>query len=1208
MKVRKTYTSFYNGISQQTDELILDTQCKDMVNCVPSIVQGLMRRNGLRHVAKKVGLLSNSIIHNYDRGLYGESYLFIKNDDITNPLAIFDKKGIEKSVIYENQTVKDYLNIGLKNYRAITVQDTTFLVNRDARTGYIQDVRDEANYAQIAYLWAKRSSNDFNNQYTYGIYVNGKRCWTSHHKADIALVRLKQLIDGTVTPNTALTEWVTGYTGSGDDTLIAFGGVAGDANKQDVIFLTEGKDVGFPTGLSVTVKGTVMKITSTTDFTFTSWDSWGNQASKGWKGSIDKITDLPSDIEYSDVYVRITNDDKKNTDYYVFYNGSSWEETRDPADVRSYFINMPVKITRGATGSFKVSEISWDLPLCGNTENNPTPSFIGKSIQDIFFFKNRLGFVADDSIVLSETANYYNFYSLTVLEVLDTDVIDVAIASKQANLIKFALPFKDSVFLFCEDSQYELKSTGALSPLTVNIGYVGSFNTGEAYPTTLGDSMFFISSDSSSYKVREFLKVEDTLSLQGQDITLAVPTLLPKITKMVSSSTADMVFCLSKSDAKTIFVYHRKLNNKETVQSAWFRWKFSVEIDDIIVIDNRLYVVYYHNGYSFLANIDLSINNYNDKVDEIDKNSYTPYDSYIDLPTWYPTDTSSRVTTEPIIVQKATITGSGKWDVDIYREDYNTTITKSAGLTGDGYIIPSSVADNDVYINSRNFKYRLRFRESASLGTMYEFKEQHIRNTLAFKHPTLDAGYVYEFDEEGRLIDTTKVGIDTIPEQEEWTFSGVFSGTGDTSSSTSSSVTTSEIKSISNVALGRDLAMEAQYNGDLSALNAGGVAVPVKKYWNRLTRINTMGGGQTIWTDHLGSQQRDDRWGKWVSSSNIGTIVATTSGTGSDDPEVVYNMVWNSPTSSYEISGGSYSIFTYTTVMEVPKDTATVAYLQIFNLANSPQKAAVQALGLEVPNHGLTYKYDATGKLLKVDVWNETVYGQANVRTVDITSKVGSYYIPSYTYTISGLVKTSQNIAPGLTTNYYCISFQGNGSGESIWYDGLGNNITQYIQPQLVGGKAVYDPNGNYIHKWGSGTVGAWNRYPAYETNTPVDVVKYVAYDNTLELTKKLLIGKYYVSATASAGGKTEHYDGVVVNYSPATGTTYDFTDAVLVREDEWGDQSDLIFSSYIQQAVSYVLNYSFSSKEYPIIYNNQFKITAITLEGLYRPRTRGMK
>ena len=206
------------------------------------------------------------------------------------------------------------------------------------------------------------------------------------------------------------------------------------------------------------------------------------------------------------------------------------------------------------------------------------------------------------------------------------------------------------------------------------------------------------------------------------------------------------------------------------------------------------------------------------------------------------------------------------------------------------------------------------------------------------------------------------------------------------------------------------------------------------------------------------------------------------------------------------------------------------------------------------------------------------------------------------------MVSTSQTIAPELSTKYYCISFQGNGSGESIWYDGLGNNVTRYIKPQLVGGKAVYDPNGNYVHKWGSGTVGAWNRYPEYETTTPIDVVKYVAYDNTLDLTKKSLIGKYYVSDSGTAGGKTEHYDGVVINYSPATGTTYDFTNAVLVRMDEWGDQTSLVFDSYIKQDVSYVLNYTYSSKEYPIIYNNQFKITAITLEGLYRPRTRGMK
>ena len=46
MKIHKVYPPFYNGISEQINELSNDTYCRDMINCVPDIVKGINKANG----------------------------------------------------------------------------------------------------------------------------------------------------------------------------------------------------------------------------------------------------------------------------------------------------------------------------------------------------------------------------------------------------------------------------------------------------------------------------------------------------------------------------------------------------------------------------------------------------------------------------------------------------------------------------------------------------------------------------------------------------------------------------------------------------------------------------------------------------------------------------------------------------------------------------------------------------------------------------------------------------------------------------------------------------------------------------------------------------------------------------------------------------------------------------------------------------------
>ena len=104
---------------------------------------------------------------------------------------------------------------------------------------------------------------------------------------------------------------------------------------------------------------------------------------------------------------------------------------------------------------FVLQPITYGERTVGDDTTNPFPSFANYdetdnldglfTINDIFFHRNRLGFISDENVILSETADYFNYFSTTVLSILDTAPVDVAVSNNQVAILKSAIPFQESL-------------------------------------------------------------------------------------------------------------------------------------------------------------------------------------------------------------------------------------------------------------------------------------------------------------------------------------------------------------------------------------------------------------------------------------------------------------------------------------------------------------------------------------------------------------------------------------------------------------------------------------------------------------------------------------------------------------------------------------------------------------------------------------------
>ena len=763
-KVSKTYSAPYNGISEQSDELVLDVQCKDMINCIPDVVLGVQRRNGTKYVAT----LSPTFrpFHSYDRGEGNEKYII--GLDGTD-LKVYDLTGTAKTVNYGNETnVKAYLGTDASVLKAITVQDRTFVLNTTKVAGIEYDNPENLLYARPAYYWLSRSSNDTNNEYRYAVYLDGNLFETTDAKSDTAATELAALITasgyGFVADAKGSLIKIT-KTGYGTDPSVNGGlRVPYDTDHtyvrlrptvdgtDEYVDVTNCDTVETPVEdtlcykmtvqnyyLEVTISGVTSfktfaelepltdisvgyykkvgsnytdKLTKIIDviqndngyFTFSYWDSWGSQASFGWQGSVAKLSDLPSEITTGDnPIVKITgNDSSEFTSYYVQWNGRTWEETYNPEDTRGTLTNMPLSIDRQADGTFLVAEIVWETPNIGDINTNPTPSFVGNTITEVFFFKNRLGISSGDNLVMSQTGAYYNFYSRTALEVLDTDPIDITISSSKASKIYDVTPFQGQLYMMTREEQFTVEQQGTFSPLGVSVVPVSSYSIDTAIePVVLGDSMFFLSvSSDTTRQLREYRIDKNSLTNVGTNVSITTPRLLPAISSMVATIGNSSVFLLDSNDTTKIYLYRLTKNGEEVVQSSWSKWTFSFNIRHIFMMDDVLYILKTDNKLLKLS----LIPSLETRVDEVDSTTAVSFSSTIQLRKWLPKIAEDLKTyLVPIQITRVSFYAEGKFDVDVTRDSYNYTYTRtfSSGSTANMSASITSRSD-DVTITIRN--------------------------------------------------------------------------------------------------------------------------------------------------------------------------------------------------------------------------------------------------------------------------------------------------------------------------------------------------------------------------------------------------------------------------------------------------------------------------------------------------------------------------
>lgn len=347
----------------------------------------------------------------------------------------------------------------------------------------------------------------------------------------------------------------------------------------------------------------------------TVYDGYNNQAAFGILKSVQKFSILPATAP-NGYLVKIKGEEGSETDdYYVAYDEVEqvWKECARPS-LKNHIDNttMPHVLVREADGTFTFKVADWSPREVGDDDSNPEPSFIGDTINDVFYHRNRLGFLSGENVILTRSADFFNFWMTSATKVQDTDPIDLAASDSTISTLYNAVTFDTDLVLFSRNAQFLLTADGTLTPTSANLTpavtrYEASL---KAKPVSAGRNVYFAAERAKYTSIREFFTAADNTDAKDvQDITSHVPNYIPNgVYKIIPSTVENLMLYITEGDETAMYIYKYLFIDSQRVQAAWSKWDMQGAVYGGQFIDNNLYLIVNRNGYYVLEKISFTIN------------------------------------------------------------------------------------------------------------------------------------------------------------------------------------------------------------------------------------------------------------------------------------------------------------------------------------------------------------------------------------------------------------------------------------------------------------------------------------------------------------------------------------------------------------------------------------------------------------------------
>ena len=590
--------NFLGGVSRQNDDKKLLGQVTECINGYPDPTYGLLKRPGMKHtnVLKKANGTAFTKAE-----LDGAAWFFIERDAAGSYIGAI--KGTDIYVwtaadgtwcTVTNNSASYLTGTTQNDYHFRSVQDVTVITNKTIAAAM------QPNNTYTPKSVATIKLNTLVDTYTYTVTIQNVEAEvtsqntttfddmllydagnvnTNHHLID----KIKDVIEAQHTASNTDFDgiwYLEGYT----DSIVIKRSTGANAVVVDYSAVT-----GTPVAFDIDAKGGL-----------------NNTAIEAFEDEVEDVSKLPLE-SFGGHSVTISNTSNAEDDYhlqFVAYDAvlnrgrGYWEETiaRDVSPGLNAS-TMPHQLENTGPTTFTFNPISWTARQAGNDVTSPLPSFIGKKITATFFYSNRFGLLSQDNVFFGVANDAYNFFVKSALTQIDSDPIDLNVASIRPVTLSAVLPSPQGLMLFSERQQFHVVTTDSstLTPSTTLIRSLSNYEMSpDIAPVDVGVNSAFVN------RVPGYSKL---FSLQLRDVEQ--PPLVVDISKIVLEWIPDTVDGLTVSpqnsvimliDRSTSYLYlYRYYNNGEKdLFQAWTKWQLPGTIQTADIINDSVVVVSQH--------------------------------------------------------------------------------------------------------------------------------------------------------------------------------------------------------------------------------------------------------------------------------------------------------------------------------------------------------------------------------------------------------------------------------------------------------------------------------------------------------------------------------------------------------------------------------------------------------------------------------------
>ncbi len=550
--------NYLGGVSRQSDDKKLPGQVTECLNGYPDPTFGLTKRPGLKWIANLgTGTTYDNCKWFYIARTSDEKYIGCikpKPDGDFGDIDIWNIDGTVCTVNMDTSTpvnAVNYLTGTRTNYDVLTVQDVSVITNNLHTVAAQATPTFNANRKATVVLSGTPLSND------YKIIMNG----------------------------TTFTH--TSNTGSSYTTILAAFKTAIDA-------------AGF-SGVTTTQYLESLHITdSNSDIVIEASGGDDGASMRVFQDQVDNVAQLPLE-SFNGHTVKIQNTSSTNDTYFAKFvadNGTSgpgyWGETRDPQVSPGLDgSTMPHELVNTSLNTFTFRQGTWIDREVGDDKTNSHPSFVGFKIEESFFYNNRLGFLSQDNVSMSQSQDFYNFYHTSAQIVTDADPIDVSCSTIRPAALHAVLPTVQGLILFSKNQQFLLSAAdGVLTPSTANVRTISNYEMStDVDPVDIGTNIHFIAKTPSYTRTFYMFTKGQEEAPTVLDIGRVVNEWVPATIDTLIASPQNQFIGMSSQSSRDIYFFRTYHDGKEMLVESWFNWRTCGTVQSIASDSDELYVV-----------------------------------------------------------------------------------------------------------------------------------------------------------------------------------------------------------------------------------------------------------------------------------------------------------------------------------------------------------------------------------------------------------------------------------------------------------------------------------------------------------------------------------------------------------------------------------------------------------------------------------------